>query len=68
MYSNDTFIAKPICEHRGNGIFIFNNIEEFDRRYTGEEYIIQKYVDNPYLLNNKKWDLKIHVLVDGVSP
>lgn len=31
-------------------------------------YIISKYIDNPLLIGNKKFDIRMYILVTGYKP
>ncbi|KAL0489461.1 tubulin polyglutamylase [Acrasis kona] len=73
------YIMKPIGKSQGKGIFLFNKLsqisewkKEFRYRSTDQQapetYIAQKYVENPYLVGGKKFDLRIYVLVTSYNP
>lgn len=72
------WIMKPIGRAQGKGIFLFNRlaqISEWRKDHTwkadgpqAEAYIAQRYVDNPYLVGGRKFDLRLYVLVTSYSP
>ncbi len=32
------------------------------------EYLIQRYIENPLLVSNKKFDIRLYVVIKGVDP
>lgn len=38
------------------------------RNSNTHEYLIQRYVDNPILVQNKKFDIRLYILIKGVDP
>ena len=32
------------------------------------EYLVQRYIENPLLVNNKKFDIRLYVVIKGVDP
>ena len=60
---NNVWLIKPKDGSTGKGIHIFKSLEN-----ESKEFLITKYIVNPHLINGKKYDLRIYVLVTGVKP
>merc|ERR1711963_352904 len=75
---------KPIAKSQGKGIFLFKKLKDItdwrkedyyrsidekkEDREQPEAYIVQRYIDNPYLIGGKKFDLRVYVLVTSYIP
>ena len=62
---NKTFIVKPEALSQGKGIFLTRNWKEIN---PSEHCVVQRYIHNPYLIDELKFDLRIYVLVYGCDP
>lgn len=71
-----TWIIKPgENTNRGNGIVICNSLDQIKSELrnnpypeTGEHtYIIQKYIDKPFLVNKRKFDIRLYALITAVN-
>jgi tubulin polyglutamylase TTLL9 len=73
------WIMKPVGKAQGKGIFLINKLSQIsnwkkDPRLKSkdeeapEAYIVQKYIENPYLIGGKKFDIRCYVLVTSYSP
>lgn len=60
-----TFIVKPSNGAQGNGILLYKNAEKIP---AAEHFIVQEYLDKPFLLDGYKFDLRIYVLVTSCDP
>ncbi|XP_034454847.1 probable tubulin polyglutamylase TTLL9 [Hippoglossus hippoglossus] len=76
-----TWIMKPAAKSKGKGIFLFRKLKDImDWKKDGtlseeqkdaaqvENYVAQRYIENPYLINGKKFDLRVYVLVTSFAP
>ena len=69
-YKNDTLLTFNNFENNTNNCFNstnYNNRKKINksRMYCSNEIIIQKYLDNPLLYNNRKFDIRCFVLLDS---
>ena len=60
----DLWFVKPFDLYAGKGINIFDSLEKIELN----EFLITKYITNLHLINGKKYDLRLHVLVSGLKP
>jgi hypothetical protein len=60
---NTHWIVKPVASSRGRGIRLLTSIEALPKKC-----LISKYIFNPHIINNKKYDLRLYVLVTDYSP
>lgn len=78
--SSSTWIMKPVGKSQGTGIFLINKLSKlkkwsregknnnFNTSTIKESYVISKYIDNPLLIDGKKFDLRLYVLVTSFRP
>lgn len=64
--SRGTYIVKPDGSAQGKGIFLTRRIEDVENLST--VCVAQEYIRNPLLIDKKKFDLRIYVLVTSCSP
>ena len=62
---NANFIVKPEAMSQGKGIFITKRFDQID---PSEHLVVQKYIKNPYLIDEHKFDFRVYVLVTNVHP
>ena len=64
---NSLWIMKPCNGAQGKGIFIVDNLNQIKKWSnsskilpTSSHYVISRYIDNPLLIEKKKFDLRIY--------
>ena len=57
------WLVKPKSSSEGKGIHIFESL-----KYEKGSYLITKYIENPHLINGKKYDFRIYVLITSANP
>ena len=55
---SSVWISKPASSSQGRGIYILTDLEDLP-----EKGVVSKYLGNPYLINNHKFDLRVYVLI-----
>ena len=68
------WIVKPVNMSRGRGVHILKNEEEFkiinkkSEKLNITQYLVSKYIINPHTINQKKYDLRIYILITSYTP
>ena len=65
---DNSWILKPINMSRSMDMLITNNLREIIRALETGPKICQKYYINPYLMNNKKFDLRFIIAIKNLLP
>jgi len=60
---DNLWLVKPKGLSRGRKIFILKDIKDIKNNY-----IVTKYISNPLLIDNRKFDLRLYLLVTGHNP
>ena len=74
-YKKALWIVKPVNLSRGRGVHLLKGEAEFKYYYKRAKsltmpplILISRYIDKPHLINKKKYDLRIYVLIVSFSP
>ena len=73
--SGNLWIVKPAAKSRGRGIRTFADLdallsytESDGRQRAANHWVVQKYMENPLLVGNRKFDMRQWVLVTDWNP
>ena len=81
--NDELWICKPVSLNQGKGIYLVRNpetlrqkLDAFDdgqqqKKFGGNKPIgrvIQKYIDNPLLVNKKKFDIRCYMTIASTKP
>ena len=61
---DDLWLIKPAHLWGGIGIRIFQSLNDI----KAKSFLLNKYITNLDLINNKKYDLRLYILVTGLKP
>ena len=72
-HPNTTWIMKPSGAAQGRGIFLVTKLSQLkrwskDAKTQAKSYVISRYLDRPFLIGGKKFDLRLYVLVTSFRP
>lgn len=63
------WISKPAAGSKGSGIRIYSQDEVFDKvKRNIKKTVIQRYVHQPYLIEGKKFDIRLYVVITSFNP
>ena len=80
MAQNTIWIMKPAARSQGKGIFLFRKLKDItdwrkaepslspeQTQPPPETYVVSRYIDHPYLIGGRKFDLRVYVIVTAVD-
>lgn len=66
-----TFICKPNSGKGGEGIFLADKFKDIPKNLWKDSHsdlLVQRYIKTPILLDKKKFDLRVYVLIKSFDP
>ena len=57
------WLLKPVASSRGRGIRLLTDVENIPKKAIATHYIY-----NPHLINGRKYDLRLYLLITGYAP
>ena len=68
--SKHVWIIKPDGGAKGKGIFLTRDLSEIQTAIarSDSQYVAQRYIARPMLIDNKKFDLRLYVLITSCDP
>nr|XP_020649506.1 tubulin polyglutamylase TTLL5 isoform X3 [Pogona vitticeps] len=66
-YSKDRgpWIVKPVASSRGRGVYLINNPNQISLE---ENILVSRYISNPLLIDDFKFDVRLYVVVTSYDP
>lgn len=62
------YIGKPSKGSGGEGIFLMKKFSDMPKYPSTHELVIQEYIDEPLIVEKKKFDLRLYVFIKGFDP
>ncbi|EGR33199.1 tubulin tyrosine ligase-like member 11, putative [Ichthyophthirius multifiliis] len=69
-HPKEMFISKPSSGCQGDGIKLIQSVKDVQLQfnYSQQQIIIQQYISNPLIIDKKKFDLRLYVLISSLDP
>ena len=67
LNKGNVFIAKPSVGCQGDGIILIKKMNDIPK-IGPSEWIVQPYIDNPLLIDKKKFDFRLYVMIASIDP
>jgi len=72
LVGRDLYICKPAKRGKGQGIFMTSHFSQLTlsqkKNSKSTQHVVQKYVDEIILADDKKFDLRLYVLIKNIDP
>jgi hypothetical protein len=72
MSKKQAWILKPAGSSQGRGVFIITRISQLPSEGAGanhdDNWVVERYINNPLLFDGKKFDLRLYVCVTSFHP